>query len=63
MAVPEKVVEMSASLLGQAALNSKAVRQSWNCNLNGTSNQTRQAFQEALESTTTQANSRYLMQK
>ena len=61
--MPEKVVEVSASLLGQAALNGKAVRQNWNCNLNATSNQTRQAFQEALESTTTQTNSRYLMQK
>ena len=56
-------MEVSAFLLGQAALNSNAVRKNWNCNVNGTSNQTRQAFEAALESTTIQPNSRYLMQK
>ena len=63
--MPEKVVEVAASLLGQAALKmaseGKSIRQSWNCNAAGTSNQTRQDYEAALESTS--ETSRYLMQR
>ena len=63
--MPEKVVEVAASLLGQAALKmaseGKSIRQSWNCNAAGTSNQTRQDYEAALESTS--KTSRYLMQR
>ena len=57
----EKVVEMAGKLVGRAAINGQVTRRNWNCNVAGTSNQTRQSFEAALEATA--ASSTYLMQR
>ena len=57
----EKTVVVAASILGQAALTGKAVRKSWSCDIDGTSNETRQSFEEDVKATI--QNSKYILQK